>query len=188
MKWNQSLAMTFALLGACEQGAPIIIEDQPLAPHVVEAAPPPIPSAPLPPGAFPPPVGPPIPVLDDGTPIAPPALPPGMKQDPNGRDIVSLYTRFCSDCHGDNGAGKISGAPNFIDYPQGLNNADGPMIEKVLEGHGGAPPAKEEFKPRTVFHLIDFMRARVGMARAVRAVEDYNKQQMAPKDPAPGTK
>ena len=114
-------------------------------------------------------------------PIAPPALPPGMKPDPNSRDIVTLYSRFCSDCHGDNGGGKISGAPNFIDYPQGLNNADAPMIEKVFEGHGGAPPAKEELKQRTVFHLIDFMRARVGMARAVRAVADYNKQQMVPK-------
>ena len=175
--------VTLGLVAACQQAGPEII-DQPvevetLDPRTVSSQP-----------SLPPqlveglPTGPPAPVLDDGTPLHPPALPPGVQPDPNSNDLMSLSKRNCEICHGANGEGVIQGAPNYVEQPQLINNAIDPMIERVWKGHGGAPAFEGKLKKRTLFHLIEHMRGRVGQARALIDIQAVDN---APEAPTPTT-
>ena len=163
-----------ALLTACKQYGPTIIEDQIEAEtkqqnsKSSEAD-----QAPIALGEMP--AMPPVPLLDDGTPLHPPHLPPGMKPDPNGNDLVSLFRRNCQTCHGEFGAGDGKGTPNFIESPQPLNNAIDPLIDKVLKGHGGAPAVASKLQRRTVYHLIQYMIGRVGQMRGIKEFEQVNQ-------------
>ena len=175
-----------ALPLACTQYGPTIIEET-IAEELKQTAPNQTEPEQTPQEAEGIPELPPVPVLDDGTPLHPPLLPPGMKPDPNANDLVSLYRRNCQDCHGEHGAGTKKGVPNFVETPQPLNNDTEPMIQKVLKGHGGAPAVANKLKPRTVFHLIGFMRGRVGQMRAIVEVEQLNPATMIGNQPKPST-
>ena len=170
-----------ALPMACKQAGPTIIDDE-IEAETEQTAPKSSQPAESPIEVDGPPAFPPVPILDDGTHLHPPLLPPGMKQDPNSNDLVSIFRRGCQPCHGEFGEGAKEGVPNYVDYPQGLNNEIDPMIKNVLKGHGGAPSIAGKLKPRTIYHLIEFMRGRVGQKRAFKEI-----QQMNPSN-APGTK
>ena len=175
--------VTLGLVAGCKQAGPTIIDKpQPVEtidPNTVSSQPS------LPPlEIHGPPVGPPPPILDDGTPLHPPVLPPGMKPDPNRNDLQSIARRNCEICHGTHGEGIVPGVPNYQEEPQLINNAMDPMIKNILKGHGGAPALEGKLKSRTIYHLIEYMRGRVGQARAmidVRAVDN------APAAPTPTT-
>jgi hypothetical protein len=162
---------TFALLVGCKQYAPTIIDETPEASIETQ-------SSMEPEGKLEevdgPPVGPPPPLLDDGTMMHPPILPPGMKPDPNSNDLVTIYGKNCQSCHGEYGAGEKPGVPNYLEYPQGLNNEKGPMIERILKGHGGAQGLAGKLKPRTIHHLIGYLQGRVGQMRGMQMANNPN--------------
>ncbi len=178
-----ALFVTIGLIGGCKQAGPTIIDKadpvEMVDPNSVSSQPA------LPPLEIEgPPVGPPAPVLDDGTPLHPPILPPGMKPDPDSNDLQSIARRNCETCHGTHGEGAVAGAPNYQEQPQLINNAIDPMIKRILKGHGGAPAFKGKLKSRTIYHLIEYMRGRTGQARALihrQAVQN------APPAPTPAT-
>jgi hypothetical protein len=170
-----------ALFAACKQYGPTIIEDK-IAAEAEQNAGDISETEQAPAGMGDMPALPPVPLLDDGTPLHAPHLPPGMKPDPNSNDLVSIFRRNCQTCHGEFGAGNGKGAPNFIESPQPLNNAIDPMIDKVLKGHGNAPAIGNKLKRRTVFHLIEYLRGRVGMMRGMKAFQQSNQQNPAGTD------
>jgi mono/diheme cytochrome c family protein len=178
--------VTMGLMLACEKHQPTIIDKEPsqtapesLDPATVSSQ---VDIAPIP--AEGPPKGPPVPVLDDGTPLHPPPLPPGMKPDPNSNDLQSIFTRNCAICHGETGEGRIEGVPNYQETPQPLNNSTESLIKDILNGHGKAPAMRHQLKDRTVFHLIEYMRGRVGQARIIMEINEGKHS--APK-PTPAT-
>ena len=175
--------VTLGLFAGCKQAGPTIIDKpQPVEtidPNSVSSQPS------LPPLEIQgPPVGPPPPVLDDGTPLHPPVLPPGIKPDPNGNDLQSIARRNCEICHGTHGEGVVADVPNYQEEPQLINNAMDPMIKRILKGHGGAPALEGKLKSRTIYHLIEYMRGRVGQARAMIDVRPVDN---APAAPTPTT-
>jgi len=171
--------VTIGLIAGCKQAGPTIIDKpeavETLDPNTVSSQPS------LPPQEMQePPVGPPPPVLDDGTPLHPPVLPPGMKPDPNSNDLQSIARRNCEICHGTHGQGVGTNVPNYQEEPQLINNAMDPMIKRILAGHGGAPALDGKLKSRTIYHLIEYMRGRVGQARAMINVQAVENAPAAP--------
>ena len=171
---------TLALLLGCKQYAPTII-DKPSETSVETLG------ADKPEGELEevdgPPMAPPPPLLDDGTMMHPQMLAPGMKPDPNSNDLVTIYGKNCQSCHGEYGAGAKPGVPNYLEYPQGLNNEEGPMIERILKGHGGAEALAGKLKPRTIHHLIGYLQGRVGQMRGLQMANDPSALQ--PNSPKP---
>ena len=136
--------VTLGLVAACQQAGPEII-DQPvevetLDPGTVSSQP-----------SLPPqlveglPTGPPAPVLDDGTPLHPPALPPGVQPDPNSNDLMSLSKRNCEICPGANGEGVIPCA-ELRRAATADQQRHRPHDRARLEGHGGAPAFEGKLK------------------------------------------
>ena len=95
-----------------------------------------------------------------------------MKPDPNSNDLQSIFTRNCAICHGETGEGRIEGVPNYQETPQPLNNSTESLIKDILNGHGKAPAMRNQLKDRTVFHLIEYMRGRVGQARIIMEINE----------------
>ncbi|WP_455198151.1 c-type cytochrome [Kaarinaea lacus] len=73
----------------------------------------------------------------------------------NGRKI---YGTYCESCHGNDGRGELSGAPNFT---RGLSmmKPDSALFETVINGRNAMPGFQGVLKSEDIYDVISYIRS-----------------------------
>lgn len=84
----------------------------------------------------------------------------------------SLYAQNCAMCHGNNGKGAISGAPDFTKAGGVLAQSDTVLTHRVLNGYTspgasmGMPPMKGQVNGKQVHEILEYMHQAFGVKAA----------------------
>lgn len=72
----------------------------------------------------------------------------------NGKTI---YATYCQSCHGDNGAGSLSGVPNFT-RGQSLMKSDARLFDTIIGGSNAMPAFQGVLKDEDIYDVISYIR------------------------------
>lgn len=72
----------------------------------------------------------------------------------NGKTI---YAAYCQSCHGDNGAGSLSGVPNFT-RGQSLMKSDAHLFNNIIGGSNAMPAFQGVLKDEDIYDVISYIR------------------------------
>lgn len=69
----------------------------------------------------------------------------------------TIYATYCQGCHGSNGKGTLSGAPNFT---RGLSlmKPDAQLFETVINGRNAMPGFQGVLKNEDIYDVISYIR------------------------------
>ena len=69
----------------------------------------------------------------------------------------TIFSTYCQGCHGSDGKGAISGAPNFTRGPS-LMKPDASLLEIVINGKNAMPGFQGILKNEDVYDVISYVR------------------------------
>lgn len=93
-----------------------------------------------------------------------------QKANPHPNDAQSqaagkkIYSRECSDCHGERGKGDGPGARDLSERPPDLSSeavqkqSDGALFYKITRGRGEMPSYRKMLRDDQRWHVVNFMR------------------------------
>ena len=68
-----------------------------------------------------------------------------------------LYARYCENCHGGDGAGRIPGAPDFSRGERMLQ-PDSTLVDSIKNGMGMMPAYRGQLTTKELFDLTAYLR------------------------------
>jgi len=70
----------------------------------------------------------------------------------------TIYDSYCQSCHGNDGRGELSGAPNFT---RGLSlmKPDSALFETVINGRNAMPGFQGVLKTEDIYDVISYIRS-----------------------------